>query len=473
MRYITILLLFSLSFVAGTSHCQEVWSLERSVTHALKNSIGILQSDIATSNAEIDLEVAKQARYPNLSAGTNLSWNFGRTIDPTSNSFITETFFSNNYSLGSGVLLYNGSRIKNTIKRREIDLKATQADAQQVAQDLSLTVAISYLNVLFALENIDISEKQVQLNSQQLERTNKSISAGILPAAERLSLEAQLAQSEQGVIVAKNTYDIALLQLKQYLRLDASTDITVEVPQNVDVETNPDLLTLDELLAKTIGNRYDLKAATLRAEASELDVTLAKSGYYPTISLFGNLGTNYSNQAREIVGFESETVDTEVTFNGNPVTFSQTFDSPLFGRPGFGTQLDNFLSYGFGVGVNIPIYSNGVNKANVARAKLGIEGQRLQKQQLVENLKANLQQSLSDARAAKKTLEASDKSIAAQKAAFDSVTKRLDIGAANSFEWETQKTQLENLEIQRLTNKYDYLFKVKILEFYLGKKLKF
>ncbi len=475
MRYYSLIISFLALSLYGDSRLngQELWTLERSVRHALTSSIAIQQSDLATRNAEIDLDQAKQARYPSLSGNINFNLNFGRTIDPTSNSFITETFFANNYGIGSGVILYNGNRLKNTIKRRALDLDAAQNDAKQASIDLSLSVALSYLNVLFAVENIDIAEKQVTLNQQQSDRTQKSINAGLIPAAEILNIQAQLTQSEQGVIAAQNNYEIALLQLKQLLRLDPSTDIRVEVPADVETTTDPGLITFDELLNYNINSRPDIKAAELRANASDLDVDLAKSGYLPSVTLFGNVGTNYSNQAREVSGFEDLLVDSEIFINNMPVTISQPFQTPIFSRTPYGTQLENFLSYGLGLGVNIPIYSNGVNKANVQRAQLGIKNQALQKQLLIDNIKATLQQSLADAKAAKKQFEASEKSLAAQRASLENVAKRLEIGAANSFEWEAQKTQLENLELQKLINKYDYLFKVKVLEFYLGKQLKF
>jgi len=475
MRYYSLIVSFLALTLCGSSslNAQEVWTLERSIRHALTESISMQQSQLATRSAEIDLEQAKQAKYPNLSGNLNLNLNFGRTIDPTSNSFITETFFANNYGIGSGVILYNGSRIKNTVKRRAIDLNAVQNDAKQASIDLSLSVALTYLNILFAVENIEIANKQVTLNQQQANRTQKSIDAGIIPAAELLNIQAQITQSEQGVIAAQNTYEIALLQLKQLLRLDPTEDIKVEVPADVEITTDPDLITFNDLLNYNISTRPDIKAAELRATGGDLDVALARSGYLPSVSLFGNVGTNYSNQAREVTGFEDQLVESEIFINNMPVTISQAFQNPIFQRTPYGAQLENFLSYGFGVGVNIPIYSNGVNKANVQRAQLGIENQELQKQLLIDNIKTTLQQSLADAKAAKKQYEASEKSLAAQKASLDNVTKRLEIGAANSFEWEAQQTQLENLELQRLINKYDYLFKVKVLEFYLGKQLKF
>lgn len=473
MRFINHKLVFFFLLMASQSNAQELWTLEKCISHALNNSIAINQSGLSILSSEIDADLAKQARYPNLNASSNVGWNFGRTIEPTTNEFITETFFSNNYGLNSGVIVFDGFRIRNNIARSEMNLQAAQADDAQARQDLALAVALSYLNILFSKENIGIAEKQLALNEQQLEQITKSINAGAVARSESLNIEVQIAQSEQGIIVAENNYNLAILQLKQYLRLEPSADIEVEVPTNFTVGTDPDLITFEELLSKALPRRHDLQAANLRAQTAEKDIDIAKAGYYPRLTAFGNLGTNYSNQARDIVGFDREFVDQTIVLNGSEVTIGiEDFDA-ILEKPSFGNQLDKFLSYGFGLGVSVPIYNNGSTKGNVQRATLNLESQKLSKAQLVENFKQNVMQSLADARAAKKKLEASEKSLAAQRAAFENVTKRLNIGASNSFEWETQKTQLENLELSRLNDKYDYLFKVKILDFYLGKPLKF
>jgi len=468
------LLIISLLFLgANVSTAQDVWSLEKCIDHALNESIGIQQSELNILNSEIDLDLAKQARNPNLNASSGVGWNFGRTIEPTTNAFITETFFSNNYGLNSGVIIFDGFRIKNNIKKSGLDLDAAKADKEQVKQDLALNIALAYLNILFSKENIEIAKKQKSLNEKQLVQIDKSIAAGALPKADRLNLEAQVAQSEQNIIVAENAYEIGLLQLKQFLRLEPSEAIEVEVPTDFSVGTDPDMLTFEELLNEALKRRYDLRAAELRAEGATLDIDIAKSAYYPTLTAFGNLRTNYSNQARELTGFEIETIQQDFTLGTQMGTVTTEIEQPVFQKPGFSSQLDQFLSYGFGLGLTIPIYNNGINKGNVQRANLNVENQKLMKDQLVENFKQSVMQALADARAAKRKLAASEKSLEAQQLAFDNVTKRLELGATNSFEWETQKTQLENLELSRLNDKYDYLFKVKILDFYLGKPLNF
>lgn len=460
---------------------QDVWSLEKCILHSQDASISVNQAELSIRQAHVTLNQAKQSRLPSLSGNANVGWNFGRTVDPTTNEFITETFFSNRYGLSSNVILFNGMQINNSIKQSKIDLEASRNETEQVRRDVALTVASNYLNVLFAIENIEISERQLELSRQQLDRTLKEIDAGRLPAAERLNLEAQIAQSEQMLIQSRNAYDIAILQLKQVLRLDPSFPFEVVAPEGVPVSTDPDMVDFEEAFAEAQKNRPDLYGQGLRVQSADLGVKLAKGDFLPTVSAFGSLGSAYSNQAREAIDFMEVDITTPVVISSNdprlpvdnlPAELKTSSIVPITDKPAYSTQLDNNLSYGFGFSVGIPIYRNGITKSSVQRAKLNAINSQLQYDQILENLKIAVQQSIADARAAKKKLEASEKSLNAQKLAFDNTNKRLEIGAANTFEWESQKTQMENAEIQVLIDKYDYLFKIKILEFYLGKPLK-
>jgi len=472
MTYIKIILLLAVSLGTANLTAQRTLDLEGCVKEAVSKSILVNRGELNIENSQITLEQATQARYPNLNGSSSVYWNFGRTIDPTSNEFITERFFSNNYGVNTGMVLFNGFRIKNNIEKSELDLQAAEADNQQVVQDIALQAALAYLNVMFTQESINISMQQLDLNKKQLAQVKKSIKAGALAAAEALNVEAQIAQSESTVIVAENNYQLALFQLKQLLRIPPSEEIEIKIPENVTVDTDPFLLSYEDIVSQAIKNRHDLVAAQLRTESAHLDTDIAKSGYYPSLRLIGNIGTNFSNQAREIVGFQEELRETEFIINQMPVTIGQNIDVPIFENSSFGSQLDNFLSYGFGLSLNIPIYNNGINKANVQRAELGIKNQALTQRQLLESFQLTLQQALADARAAKRKLDASEKSLEAQKKAFDNLSKRYAIGSANSFEWENQKSQLEQAELNQIIDKYDYLFKIKVIEFYLGKPLK-
>lgn len=481
MKTFKILVFNLLLFSVSTAYTQDIWSLEKCIIHAMDASILVNQAELGVDQSAVNLNQSRQDRLPNLSGGSSVGWNFGRSIDPTSNEFIQSTFFANGLNLNSNVVLFNGNRINNTIKQSNFNLEAAKADLEQTQRDIALTVATNYLNVLFAKENIAISQRQLELNQQQLEQTSKQISAGALPESERLNLEAQVAQSEQALIVAKNNLDISMLQLKQVLRLDPSFPLDVEAPESVDVTTDPELVNFEEAFIEAQKNRPDLFASEWRVKSADLGIKIAKSQLAPSVFGAANLRTNYSNQARELDQliprrFEEDvllTVDEQnLNLTDVPATIATDGFDPTFKKPSYDTQLDNNLSYGFNISLNVPIYNRGQTRNNIQLAKLNAENNRLQYDQLLETLKITVQTNLADARAAKKKLEASEKALAAQQLAFENTSKRLELGTANTFEWEAQKTQMENAELQRLIDKYDYLFKIKILEFNLGKPLK-
>ncbi|MBT8234166.1 MAG: TolC family protein [Saprospiraceae bacterium] len=479
---LSLVLSFTVFFTQTYAQDNESWSLEKCILHSQKASIAINQSELGVSQADITLDQAQQARYPSLNGNTNVQWNFGRTVDPTTNEFNTETFFSNNFGLNTNVTLFNGFRIKNNVKQAELDLDAAKADTEQMRRTVALQVATNFLNVLFAQENITLAEKQLLLSQQQLDQVNKLIEAGARPESERLNLEAQIAQSEQIQITSKNTLDIAILQLKQVLRLDPSYPFSIEAPEDIEITTDPDMVNFEEAFILAQENRPDLYANQLRIQSAIMGEKIAKGGLYPSVSVGGSLGSAYSNRGKSLVGFEDVRVESEfdVSFEipglpplvEQPVTLGSVQEFPILEDQKYTDQLDQNLSYGFGLGVNIPIYNRGNTKGSIQIAKLNAINAQLSYDQNVETLKITVQQALADARAAKKKLEASEKSLQAQQLAFENTTKRLDLGAANTFEWESQKTQMENAEVQRLMDKYDYLFKIKILEFYLGKPLK-
>lgn len=455
-----------------TSDAQESWDLRKCIDHAFKNNINIQQSNMNVDLSELELNQSRHNRYPSLNASTGANWNFGRTVDPTSNSFNTETFFSNNISLSSGVVLYNGGQIRNTIKRNKLEVEAAKLDAQQMSNDIALQVSNTYLNVLFAQENRQIAKNQLALTLEQLEQLDKLINAGARPSNERLDIEAQAALQEQNIVQTENTYEIALLGLKQLLRLDPNTEMDVVIPsENLVVTLDPDVLTFDEIYQSSLRTQANIASQALKNESSEIAIDIAKASLYPSLTLGGSLGTNYSNRGLRIDGFDQQIVEQQVFINGTESTIGIPQSSAILSDNPYLDQLDENLSYGFGLSLRVPIYNNLVNKTNVERSKLNAISSQLADEQLRNNLKTNVQQALANAKAAKKQFEASEKSVAAQRASYANAQKRFDLGAINTFDFINAKNQLDNAELNLVISKYDYIFKTKVLDFYLGNPL--
>ena len=461
--------IFFISF--GTLNSQDVWSLQQCIERAIDQDLTIRDAGLSIENANINQKTAKQARYPSLNGSTNAFWNFGRTIDPTSNEFITTTFFSNGLSLNSGVVLFSGGRIKNGVKRSDLDYQAAMRDYDQAVNDISLQVAVSFLNVLFAQENLENARKQLEITEAQLEQVERLIESGSRPENERLDIEAQIATREQSVVSNQNTLDIAMLGLKQLLRFDPDYNMALSAPPSVEVFTDPDLVSFSEIYQSSLKTQKNIEAGELRVRSSELGIKIAQSNYYPTLTFGGSLQTNYSNQGRRVAGFETFRQTQDIFIDQTPVTIGTDVEIPIFEKNPYLDQLDQNVSYGFGFNMSIPIYNNYQNKAGVEQAKIGAVRAQNSLEIVKDNLKNTVQQALADARAAKKSLDAAERNQVAQQAAYDNGVRRYELGAINTFDLNTVQNQLEQAEINLIIARYDYLFRTKVLDFYLGRPI--
>ena len=464
--YLLLLLLFSFS-----TQAQEEWSLLRCIEHAIEHNLTIKQSEINLDFAEIDKTQARHNRYPNLNFGTSFNTNFGRSTDPITNTNVTQSFVSNNISLSSGVVVFNGFRISNSIRRSDIDKRANEYDLEQSKRNISLNVANAYLGVLFADENLAIANSQLSTSEEQLVQTQRLIDAGVRPANEALDILAQIANNEQLVINAENSKQISLLNLKQLLRLDPDVSMILTAPTGVTVDSDPDLLTFLEVYNSALKAQYDVRAADLRVESASLGEKIAKAGLMPSVNFFASIGSNWTDKGRRIDNFARTLFEDDVLINGEPAVLGQEVDVPLTSKNPYVDQLNDNLAYGFGLSLNYPIYSNYSNRANVERAKLNTMLAQNQSEQTRDLLKTTVQQALADAKNSKRKLNAAERSVEAQTASFNNAEKRFNAGTINSFEYVTIKNALLEAEVNAVISKYEYLFASKVLDFYMGKPI--
>lgn len=468
-----ILLSWTLISVTKTEMLgQVVWSLERCIAHALEHNLQIAASGINRELTDADLALAKHSRYPNLNLNANVGWNFGRTIDPTRNEFITETFFNNGISLGSNFTIYNGNRINNSISQAKINQRAATEDLEQMKRDVMLNVATAYLSALFEIENVKNAEIQLQQTRDQLAQINRLIEVGNRPENDRLDFESQIALNEQTLVTARNNYTLAILRLKQLLLVGPDVAFTIVNPGDIIVDSDPDLISFEELYKSALRTQPAVLAAEQRVQSAMLGEKIAAASFYPTVGGRVSMNTNYSNRGIKLTGFESRFVEQNVTVNGTPVTIGTEQQIPVIEENPYFGQLNDNVSYGAGLGLSIPLYNNNQVRNTVQRAKLSISNAELNYTQTKENLKITVGQAHADAKAAKSRLEAAQKNLRAQQNLYENAQKRFTAGTQNSFELLRIKSLVETAEINAVTSKYEYLFRLKVLDFYLGKPLR-
>ncbi len=488
MRYI----IYTILLVGGffqTAAAQEKWSLLRCVEYAWQNNISIKQQEVQASIATLNQQQAKNSVFPNASFTNNTGLQFGRSVDPTTNQFTTTQLLFQGFNLNADVMVYNWHRVKNNMLASKYEAQASLAGVEKSRNDVALQVATSFLQALLNKEQIGISEVQFLQTKSQLEATRKRVEAGALPELNAVELEAQLARDSTAIINAKATAALSLLQLKALLSMDAATPFEIDVPpvDKIPVESVADLQP-DYVFNMAIKNQPAQKVNQLRLQSLETYVKVAKAGMYPSISAFVGLGTNFANPFKKVTGFNF--VGYSPVVPGVPTSVVQvgtdfipvqqplvnvTQSNKSFGElwQGYGGQLNNNFRQNFGIALNVPIFSNGgAARTAYSRSKLDVKNAQLIVQAADLQLKQDIYQAYTNAVSALERYNASVITVSASQKTYDFAKKRNEVGLLGTFELITNQNNLTRAKTDQLLAQYEYVFRMKVLEFYKGQGLK-
>lgn len=469
LRILLILLTFCLA--SSELSAQKIWTLQDCILYARQNSIAIKRAQNSIANAEIGQKQAKHNRYPSINASIGGGYQFGRTIDPVTNSFNNTQIGFNSYNINGGMILFNGNRLNNQMDLAKFDLLAAQMDAEFISDNLSLDIAVAYLNILLAQEQLQLVNKRLEQSQEQLKQTDKLIQAGALPENDRLDILSQIALDQQSIIEAENQVNITYLNIKQLMLLDPKEDFQLAQPSvTLPTDVNPDNYILNEIYTSAYNNQANIKANELRMQSAEKNVAIAKADFLPRLTIGGGLSTNYSTAARQfstVPGRSSQTV----FINGDPVIFEVETNIPVREDYPYADQLQENLGQNIGATLSIPIYNNLSAKLQTERARLQVIQQELVNREAEQTLQANIQRSITDVRAAARSLEAAQAAVAAAEASFQNAQSRFNLGAINTLEFSTARLNLDQAQISLLRAKYSYIFNVKQIEFYQGKTI--
>lgn len=475
MRYLALALITFFTLFSPAI-AQKKWTLPECIEYAMNNNISIKQTDLQSKLSEIQLKQSRQSLYPNVNFSASSAINNGPGQD-ASFAVINQGYLSAGMQLQSSVEIFNWYSKKNTIVANQWELAASKAATDKLKNDIALSVANIYLQILLSKEQENIARVQLQQSQAQLVNTRKLVNAGALPELNASELEAQVARDSATLISAGGVTTQNILNLKAYMSLDAAEPFEVATPPValIPVEKLGDLQP-DAVYASALANMPQQKFNDYKLKAAQKQSEVAKAGMYPTVSLFGNFGTGYSSQARSVTGITPRN-DTlaKVTVSGtdyyvfpyNPLFFDYSYK-----KTGLFKQLDQNFRQSVGVSVSVPIFSGGSLRANYERSKISIQNQELQKQLDDQKLKQDIYQAYNAAVVAFEKFNASNKSVQTAERSFSFSQKRFDVGLLSTFELITNQNNLFRAKLEYALNQVDYVFKMKVLEFYKGLGLK-
>jgi len=420
---------------------EKAWTLEECIAHALQNNIRIKQQEIMTEYQVNALEQSKLNLLPTLNGSASHNYAFGRALDETTYEFTeNETVQSNNFYAGSNVTLFRGLVNYNTIQKNKYQVLASEQELEQFRDDISLNIALAYLQILLNQELVTATEAQVDLTMQQIERTRKLVDAGSVAGGNLLDIEAQAAREELQLVNLRNQLTLSLLSLAQMLELESMDGFNIAVPvisvRDEAVDGNP--AAIFSIAEQT---RPEILSAEYQLRSAEYDLAIARGNRSPRLNLGASMSTGYSDKRLKPVTFESYP---------------------------FGEQLNDNLNYSLGFSLNIPIFNGWQVNAGIKNSKLGIENSKYALENTRKQLYKNIQQAYTDATGALKKFHASEKAVASMEEAFRYAEQKLDVGLVTAIEYNQSKTQLLNAQSEMAQAKYEYVFKTKVLDFYKG-----
>lgn len=474
IRLFTLATAFSL--LSTSLFAQKTWSLQECVTYALENNISLKQTDIQVRMAAVNYKQMRESKFPTLNAGYNYGYSAGRNQDPTNFNLITQGFWTSGLSLQTNMNLFNWFGLRNSIEASKMDVSVAEKQLEKLRNDVSLNVAAAYLQALVNKEQIKASKIQIELTSAQLENTRKLVAAGTVPELNAAELEAQLTRDSATYYSAEMAEIQSVLQLKALLNLDAAQPFDVDAPDvaNIPVES---LLNLQPEYVYSLAKDFMpiQKVNEFRVASAEANLKAAKSRMLPSVSIFGSLGSSTNSQAREIIGsnpvlFPLGKVNVGGTdydvFPMNPTNV------PITQKQLYFDQVNQNFRQSVGVSLSIPIFAGGQLRANRSRQQLNLENVLLQQRADDLDLKNTIYRAYAEAFSAYQRYQATVKSVNAAQKVYDFATKRYENGMLQTLELITNQSNLFRATVDKISAEYDYIFKLKVLEFYKGSGIK-
>ncbi|MCO6148105.1 TolC family protein [Flavobacterium sp. NRK1] len=470
-KFCTIFFLAAMLFTFLANAQVKKWTLEECVNYAVANNISIKLTALDAETVNVAKSDAWGAFLPTANLQGSHSWNIGLNQNITTGLLENQTTQFTSVGLNVGVDIYNGLQNQNRLRRANLAIIAAQYKLTKMEEDIALNVANAYLQILFNKENLKVQEQQLAYDNQQMERIEQLVEGGAVPRGDLLDIKATIAADNQKKIAAENALLISKLSLAQLMQLEDFQNFDTKDSDYPEDQSNVLLETPSAIYAKAKETRTELKAAKADVEVAEKDVKIARGAYQPRLSGFYSFTTRaaYSDKVIGVAPNSANPVSVIGYVEGTNQNVFQYNYQPILGK--HDPILDQFndnKGHSFGLSLNIPILNGFSTRNNVERSKIDLERTRITLQQKELDLERNVYTAYTDAQGA---LKAYDAAVSAANAREESLTyakERYEVGLINVFDLNQAQTLAVNAQSEVLRTKYDFIFKVKILEFYFG-----
>lgn len=410
----------------------EAWSLDSCINYAIDHNLDVRSALIERYKGDLNVTEAKDRFLPTLSAGAAQSWSFGRGLT-AENTYANRNTSSLGWNANLSLPLFQGLSAMRQLRQAQANIRTLDLQVEDAKDNVTLGIMAYYLQVLYNREMLAVRREELRLSQTQLQRQSDLLESGKVPEVDVLQAKAQVASGEVAVVNAENDYRLALVDLTRALELDDTRDFDI-LP--VDLDSNISLpASADEVYRNALNTNNGILAARSGITLAEHAVSIAKSGYLPTLSFNAGLGSNY------------------YTLSG--------VENPPFGR-----QMKDNFSKSIGFSLNIPIFDAFSTRNRVRQARAQRLSAELEVQRRESDLLKTIRQAYSQAEGATAQYKAGEAAVTSAKAALDAMTDKYTYGRANATEWEQARSTYITTLSQQVQAKYEMILRTRILNFY-------
>ncbi|MBI1305305.1 MAG: hypothetical protein GC181_01675 [Bacteroidetes bacterium] len=463
-----LLLVLTTGFFLTTKAQVKEWTLSECVEYALQNNLSLKDQNLSMQRSELYVHRYKMDQLPTLNSSASLNYNFGRTIDPFTNQYVNQTIQSNSFSLSSNLILYNGFRIRNTILRSQNQMVESEFQTEVIRNNVSLGVVEAYLQVVYAMKQLEIVKEQAASTSAQMERAKQLFEAGKSTQSEYLNLKAQVSRDKYNVQQAEGTIRLNYLSLQQWMQIPQNDSFKIALPDLTPIQPKP-LSTLDEIIKTGMETIPDIKLAETQLATSIISTDIAESGIYPRLSFFGNVNTLFSES--RLTKYNPQTTIVPIGYvsgtNESVLTQYTSYDTKT---TAFGKQLHDNFGQAVGFTLSIPIFNNHQVKTNIADAKLNEEASQNNLERTKNQIQSDIVRSYTEFENAQASYLAAVEDENAQSENYEFALKRFEAGLITSLELLIAKTNWVNSQTTLARARFELIFtNTQVLLYQTGK----
>jgi outer membrane protein len=435
IKFVFSAFLFTLFTLQAFS--QQIWTLEDCINYAHANNLRIKQTKFQADMAKNDLLQSKLQILPDLNAEAGRRYNFGHQINPYTNQFIESNTITDNYALNSSMNLFSGLVTYNSIKAYEYSALSKLQDVEKEKVNITIEIASAYLQILFNDELLEVAKRQRDVTQLQVERTSKLVDAGSAARGQLLEIKAQLSAEDLNVTNSQNSYNLSVLNLAQILDLDSAVNFKIVKPDSLELDLSRQITDVLGIYNYALAILPHIKSAEYNLMAYERNLAIQKGMASPRLGVYGSWGTGHSNDS-------------------------------ILQQYSYTEQLNNNAFKSFSIGLSVPIFNRWDVKRNISNAKISVLNAENTLDMTKQQLYKEIQQSYNDAVASSERYKSASEAVDSYREAFVYTEQKYNVGMVNSVEYNVAKNNFIKAESELLQAKYQYVFAMKILDFYRG-----